>query len=612
MDVIARIATELSVRPQQVSAAVALLDEGATVPFIARYRKEVTGNLDDTQLRLLAERLIYLRELNDRRSTILNSISTQGKLSPELEQAINDADTKTLLEDLYLPYKPKRRTKAQIAREAGLQPLADALLANRQLIPTELAAQFISADKGVADVASALDGARQIIMEQLSENAELLSELRERVWQKGLIHATVVAGKENEAAKFKDYFDYAEAINKIPSHRALALLRARNEDLLHFTLKPAADEQPEHDFCTQRVAQRLQITDTTKPADAWLADTARLAWKVKLFSRIDIDLKLKLREAAEQEAIKVFANNLKDLLLAAPAGAKTTMGLDPGIRTGVKVAIVDPTGKLLATTTIYPHPPRQQWDESISTLAKLIQQHQVQLVSIGNGTGSRETDTLVADVMKRHSELKFSKITVSEAGASVYSASELAAKEFPELDVSLRGAVSIARRLQDPLAELVKIEPKSIGVGQYQHDVNQVQLARGLDAVVEDCVNAVGVDVNTASDSLAPDYLYKAAGLAVGFQRGPQAVDLYESILHTYPDYKRLPECYFMEAFAYENVIGNIGKANEYYNKFLLKYPNHDLADDAMAAIKFLGKTPEEMVHEFELMNADSANAAAK
>ncbi len=502
MDVIARIATELSVRPQQVSAAVALLDEGSTVPFIARYRKEVTGNLDDTQLRLLAERLIYLRELNDRRSTILNSISTQGKLSPELEQAINEADTKTLLEDLYLPYKPKRRTKAQIAREAGLQPLADALLANRQLIPTELAAQFISADKGVADVASALDGARQIIMEQLSENAELLSELRERVWQKGLIHATVVAGKENEAAKFKDYFDYAEAINKIPSHRALALLRARNEDLLHFTLKPAADEQPEHDFCTQRVAQRLQITDTTKPADAWLADTARLAWKVKLFSRIDIDLKLKLREAAEQEAIKVFANNLKDLLLAAPAGAKTTMGLDPGIRTGVKVAIVDPTGKLLATTTIYPHPPRQQWDESISTLAKLIQQHQVQLVSIGNGTGSRETDTLVADVMKRHSELKFSKITVSEAGASVYSASELAAKEFPELDVSLRGAVSIARRLQDPLAELVKIEPKSIGVGQYQHDVNQVQLARGLDAVVEDCVNAVGVDVNTASVAL--------------------------------------------------------------------------------------------------------------
>jgi uncharacterized protein len=502
MDVIARIAQELAVKPQQVSATVALLDEGSTVPFIARYRKEVTGNLDDTQLRLLAERLIYLRELNDRRDTILNSINTQGKLTPELEHAINEADTKTLLEDLYLPYKPKRRTKAQIAREAGLQPLADSLLAQRDLIPEQFAAQFINAEKGVPDAASALDGARQIIMEQLSENAELLAELRERVWQKGVIHATVVAGKENEAAKFKDYFDYAEAINKIPSHRALALLRARNEDLLHFTLKPAADEQPEHELCTGIVAERLHITDTRKPADAWLSETARLAWKVKLFSRIDIDLKLKLREAAEQEAIKVFANNLKDLLLAAPAGAKTTMGLDPGIRTGVKVAVVDPTGKLLATTTIYPHPPRQQWDESIATLAKLIQQHQVQLVSIGNGTASRETDALVADVLKRHSELKFSKITVSEAGASVYSASELAAKEFPDLDVSLRGAVSIARRLQDPLAELVKIEPKSIGVGQYQHDVNQVQLARGLDAVVEDCVNAVGVDVNTASVAL--------------------------------------------------------------------------------------------------------------
>ena len=502
MDVIARIAQELSVRPQQVSATVALLDEGATVPFIARYRKEVTGNLDDTQLRFLAERLIYLRELNERRDTILNSINTQGKLTAELEQAINDADTKTLLEDLYLPYKPKRRTKAQIAREAGLQPLADALLADRNLIPSQFAAQFVNTEKGVATGSAALEGAQQIIMEQLSENAELLSQLRERIWQKGVIHATVVAGKESEAAKFKDYFDYAEDINKIPSHRALALLRARNEDLLHFTLKPAADEQPEHELCTGIVAQRLQITDSRKPADAWLAETARLAWKIKLFTRIDTDLKLKLREAAEQEAIQVFANNLKDLLLAAPAGAKTTMGLDPGIRTGVKVAVVDATGKLLDTTTIYPHPPRQQWEESIATLAKLIQKHQVQLVSIGNGTGSRETDSLVADVIKQHGELKFVKITVSEAGASVYSASELAAKEFPDLDVSLRGAVSIARRLQDPLAELVKIEPKSIGVGQYQHDVNQVQLARGLDAVVEDCVNAVGVDVNTASVAL--------------------------------------------------------------------------------------------------------------
>lgn len=502
MDVIARIAQELAVRPQQVSATVALLDEGATVPFIARYRKEVTGNLDDTQLRFLAERLDYLRELNARRDTVLNSISTQGKLTPELERAINDADTKTLLEDLYLPYKPKRRTKAQIAREAGLQPLADSLLADRNLLPEQIAAQFIDAEKGIVDTASALEGARQIIMEQVSENAEVLAELRERVWHQGIVHSTVVAGKENEAAKFKDYFDYSEAIHKIPSHRALALLRGRNEDLLNITLKPAVDDQLAHEQCAQVVSRHLQIKDTAKPADAWLSETARLAWKIKLFTRIDVDLKLKLREASELESIRVFASNLKDLLLAAPAGAKTTMGLDPGIRTGVKVAVVDQTGKLLDTTTIYPHPPRQQWNESIASLAKLIKQHQVQLVSIGNGTGSRETDTLVADVMKQYSDLKFTKITVSEAGASVYSASELAAKEFPDLDVSIRGAVSIARRLQDPLAELVKIDPKSIGVGQYQHDVNQAQLARGLDAVVEDCVNAVGVDVNTASVAL--------------------------------------------------------------------------------------------------------------
>jgi uncharacterized protein len=502
MDVIARIAQELAVRPQQVSATVALLDEGATVPFIARYRKEVTGNLDDTQLRFLAERLTYLRELNDRRNTVLNSIDSQGKLTPELAKAINDADTKTLLEDLYLPYKPKRRTKAQIAREAGLQPLADSLLADRSLLPEQFAAQFIDAEKGILTTADALEGARQIIMEQVAESADVLTELRERVWQQGIVHATVVAGKESEAAKFKDYFDYSEAIHKIPSHRALALLRGRNEDLLQLTLKPAADKQVAHEQCAQVVNRHLHITDTAKLADAWLAETARLAWKIKLFTRIDVDLKLKLREAAELESIRVFASNLKDLLLAAPAGAKTTMGLDPGIRTGVKVAIVDQTGKLLDTTTIYPHPPRQQWNESIVTLAKLIKQHQVQLVSIGNGTGSRETDTLVADVMKQYSDLKFTKITVSEAGASVYSASELAAKEFPDLDVSIRGAVSIARRLQDPLAELVKIEPKSIGVGQYQHDVNQVQLARGLDAVVEDCVNAVGVDVNTASVAL--------------------------------------------------------------------------------------------------------------
>ncbi|GAB6141502.1 Tex family protein [Methylosoma difficile] len=502
MDVIQRIAEELAVNPKQVAAAVQLLDEGSTVPFIARYRKEATGGLDDTQLRQLEDRLGYLRELNDRRASILDSIRSQDKLTPELELAINAADSKTLLEDLYLPFKPRRRTKAQIAREAGLEPLADALLADRSLIPNQAALAYVDADKGVGDVAAALDGARQIIMENISEAAELLAQLRERIWQKGIIHTTVVSGKEQAAEKFKDYFDYQEAIHKIPSHRALALFRGRNEDFLNLNLLPAAEEKAEHDVCAGLVAQHLKITDIQRPADAWLAETARFAWKIKLFTRIDLDLKQRLRESAELEAIRVFSSNLRDLLLAAPAGAKTTMGLDPGIRTGVKLAIVDATGKLLATDTLYPHPPRKQWDESIALLAKLIQQHHVNLVSIGNGTASRETDQLVADVMKRHPELVFNKMTVSEAGASVYSASELAAKEFPELDVSLRGAVSIARRLQDPLAELVKIEPKAIGVGQYQHDVNQVQLARGLDNVVEDCVNAVGVDVNTASVAL--------------------------------------------------------------------------------------------------------------
>ncbi len=502
MDVIQRLAEELSINARQVKAAVLLLDEGATVPFIARYRKEVTGGLDDTQLRNLEERLGYLRELNDRRDSILASILSQDKLTPELEAAILAADTKTLLEDLYLPYKPKRRTKAQIAREAGLEPLADAILDDRTVIPEQQAIAYINAELGVADAAAALEGARQIIMERLSEDAELLANLREHVWQKGLIHATVVKGKEQEGIKFTDYFDYKEAINKIPSHRALALFRGRNESILSLNLLPEQDEQIGHDYCTQLVASRLMVTDNRIPADAWLAETARYAWKIKLFTRIDLDLKLRLREAAELEAIKVFSSNLKDLLLAAPAGAKATMGLDPGIRTGVKAAIVDATGKVLATETIYPHQPKNQWDQSIATLAKLIQQHKVDLVSIGNGTASRETDQLVADVMKLHKDLNFRKITVSEAGASVYSASELAAKEFPDMDVSIRGAVSIARRLQDPLAELVKIDPKAIGVGQYQHDVNQAQLARGLDNVVEDCVNAVGVDVNTASVAL--------------------------------------------------------------------------------------------------------------
>lgn len=502
MDVVQKIAEELAVPSKQVNAAVILLDEGATVPFIARYRKEITGGLDDIQLRLLAERLIYLRELNSRRVTILESIASQEKLTLALEQDIKEAETKTRLEDLYLPYKPKRRTKAQIAREAGLEPLADSILGNRACDPEQLANSYINLDMPINDAPSALDGARQILMERISEDAELLATLRERIWQQGIIRSVVAKDKEQEAAKFKDYFDYQEAINKIPSHRALALFRGQNENFLTVTLLPGTDEKEAHLLCTQFVSKYLQVTDIEKPADKWLAETARFAWKVKLFTRIDLDLKQQLREMAEAEAIKVFANNLKDLLLAAPAGAKTTLGLDPGIRTGVKVAIVDPTGKLLAFDTIYPHAPKNQWDASIATLAQLITKHKVELVSIGNGTGSRETDQLVADLMKQHKELKFNKITVSEAGASVYSASELASKEFPDIDVSIRGAISIARRLQDPLAELVKIEPKSIGVGQYQHDLNQIQLARGLDAVVEDCVNAVGVDINTASAAL--------------------------------------------------------------------------------------------------------------
>ncbi len=502
MDIIQQISKELGVNIQQVSAAVSLLDEGATVPFIARYRKEATGELDDVQLRLLDERLLYLRELNSRRDIILESIISQKKLTPDLEKAIKQANTKTLLEDLYLPYKPKRITKATRAKDAGLEPLASKILEDRTVIPEQLAKQFINTEKDINDVAAALEGAKQIIMENISENAQLLTELRERVWNNGIIHSTVTKGKNSEAIKFKDYFDYQEAIKKIPSHRALALFRGRNENLLSVILKPGADENAEHQLCAQLVAQLLKVKNTSVPADAWLADTARFAWKIKLFTRIDLDLKLRLREAAELEAINVFASNLRDLLLAAPAGSKVTMGLDPGIRTGVKVAVVDPTGKLLAFETIYPHAPKKQWDASINTLAKLIQLHQVDLVSIGNGTGSRETDQLIADLKKQHKNLQFNKIIVSEAGASVYSASELATKEFPDLDVTIRGAVSIARRLQDPLAELVKIEPKSIGVGQYQHDVNQVKLARSLDTVVEDCVNAVGVNVNTASASL--------------------------------------------------------------------------------------------------------------
>ncbi|WP_054285284.1 Tex family protein [Gulbenkiania mobilis] len=496
-----RLAAELAVREAQVAATIELIDGGATVPFIARYRKEATGGLDDTQLRTLAERLVYLRELDDRRETILKSIAEQGKLTPELESALYAADNKTTLEDLYLPYKPKRRTKAQIAREAGLAPLADTLLADPQQEPTALAEGFLNAEAGFADARTVLDGARAILIERFAEDAELLGQLRERLWNEGELAATLVEGKEEAGAKFSDYFNHREPLRSTPSHRALALLRGRNEGVLNLALKYQSDDTPitERSAYEQAIAARFGIADAGRPADKWLLDTVRLTWRAKIFLSLELELIARIKEAADAEAIKVFSANLHDLLLAAPAGLRPTMGLDPGLRTGVKVAVVDATGKLVDTATIYPHEPRREWDKSLAVLAALATRHKVELIAIGNGTASRETDRLAADLIKAFPQLGLTKIVVSEAGASVYSASELAAREFPELDVSLRGAVSIARRLQDPLAELVKIDPKSIGVGQYQHDVNQSQLARALDAVVEDCVNAVGVDVNTAS-----------------------------------------------------------------------------------------------------------------
>ena len=493
-----RIADELSVGEEQVAAAVALLDEGATVPFIARYRKEKTGGLDDTQLRTLAERIVYLRELEDRRATVLKSVEEQGKLTPELARSINAAATKVELEDLYAPYKPKRRTKAQIAREAGLEPLAEALLANPALDPAAEAAKFISDDKGVADQKAALDGARHILIERIAERPDVVGSLREWQWSEGALTSKVKKAKETEGAKFSDYFDFGQSIKDMPSHRALALLRGVNEGILEIDLDVPHDEKQAHP-AEAKIRGAFGIADKGRPADAWLGETVRLAWKARLATTTTADLLTRLKERADAEAISVFSSNLKDLLLAAPAGPRVTMGLDPGLRTGVKVAVVDGTGKLVETTTIYPHEPRRDWQGSLAALAALCLKHKVDLVSVGNGTGSRETDKLVADLIAKMPQIKITKVTVSEAGASVYSASELAAKEFPDLDVSLRGAVSIARRLQDPLAELVKIEPKAIGVGQYQHDVDQSGLARSLDAVVEDCVNSVGVDVNTAS-----------------------------------------------------------------------------------------------------------------
>lgn len=499
MNITEKIATELNVAVAKVQAAIDLLDDGATVPFIARYRKEATGGLDDTQLRTLLERLQYLRELQERKQTILSSIEEQGKLTDELKQAIEAADNKTLLEDLYLPYKPKRRTKAQIARENGLEPLAEILLTQPELNPEIVATNYLN--EQISDTKAALDGARAILIEKFAEDAELIGQLREKLWREGNIHATVLAGQESAGEKFKDYFDHLESITNIPSHRVLAMLRGRNEGILAIHIKYQPDDTPitEPSAYEQMIAQQFGIADQGRAADRWLRDTVRLSWRGKIFLSLELEALNRLKEAADHDAIKVFAQNLKDLLLAAPAGRLTTLGLDPGIRTGVKVAVVDDTGKLLETTTIYPHQPRNDWQGALTTLRQLVQKHQVRLIAIGNGTASRETDKLATELIRSLPDQSLQKIVVSEAGASVYSASALAAKEFPELDVSLRGAVSIARRLQDPLAELVKIDPKSIGVGQYQHDVNQSQLAKSLDAVVEDCVNAVGVDVNTAS-----------------------------------------------------------------------------------------------------------------
>jgi len=507
-----RIAKELNAREEQVIAAIALLDSGSTVPFIARYRKEVTGGLDDTQLRHLEERLRYLRDLETRRSSILKAITEQNKLTTALEKSIRAAETMARLEDLYLPYKQKRRTRAEIAREAGLEPLASGLLANPNQQPKVAAFAYVDAEKGIENIEAALDGARDILMDLFGEDADLIGRLRDYLYQHAVITSAVVKKREEEGSKFSDYFDYSEQLKRIPSHRALALFRGQNEGVLRIKLQENTNAQdldlPGH--CETAIANRFRVSASGRAADQWLLDTVSAAWKQKLSKRLESDLFAELTRKAEEEAVNVFANNLRDLLLAAPAGARATMGLDPGLRTGVKVAVVDPTGKVLDVATIYPHAPAKRWEEAIAALAVLANKHQVDLVSIGNGTGSRETESLVKELCDRFPQLHLTPVMVSEAGASVYSASALAAKEFPDMDVSLRGAVSIARRLQDPLAELVKIEPKSIGVGQYQHDISQAYLARSLDAVVEDCVNHVGVDINTASAAL----LSHVAGLS--------------------------------------------------------------------------------------------------
>lgn len=503
------IARDLSVPEAKVSAAIQLIDEGSTVPFIARYRKEVTGGLDDTQLRKLSERLTYLNNLSERKVTILKAIREQEKLTPQLEKQIHSVETKVELEDLYAPYKQKRRTKATIAKEAGLEPLADKLLENPNLAPTKEALSYISNDNGVEDIEVALDGARNILIERITETPTIVGPVRERVWSNGQLGSKLVKGKEKEGAKFKDYFEFDEPVQEMPSHRALALLRGQKEGVLKINLDiPQAPNRP-HPVIGM-VMREFGISNKGRPGDKWMTETAEQAWKTKLSTSSANDSISRLKEKADAEAIRIFSRNAKDLLLAAPAGSRVVMGIDPGIRTGCKIAVIDGTGKVVDTATIYPHEPRKDWQGSLATIAKLSKKHKVELVSVGNGTASRETDKLVAELSNKMPELKLTRVIVSEAGASVYSASELAAKEFPDLDVSIRGAVSIARRLQDPLAELVKIDPKAIGVGQYQHDVDQSALAQSLDAVVEDCVNAVGVDVNMASAPL----LARVSGLS--------------------------------------------------------------------------------------------------
>jgi protein Tex len=506
--IVERISAELAAKPWQVEAAIGLLDGGSTVPFIARYRKEATGQLDDAQLRKLEERLRYLRELEERREAIRDSIEAQGKLTDALRRAINEADNKARLEDIYLPYKPKRRTKAQIAIEAGLASLAEALLMEPQKEPKARAEPFVNADKNVATVEAALEGARAILVERFAEDADLIGALREAFWTQGALKSKVRDGKAAAGAKFSDYFDFSEPLTKLPSHRILALFRGEKEEVLDLELVP--EREPGLGGYESRIARSFAIEDLGRPGDRWLIETVRWAWRTKIELHLSVDARAKLFRLAEEEAIKVFAGNLRDLLLAAPAGARATLGLDPGFRTGVKVAVVDKTGKIVATTAVYPHEPQKRWDEALATLGKLAREHRVELVAIGNGTASRETDRLAGELVARNPELKLTKVMVSEAGASVYSASEYASRELPDLDVSLRGAASIARRLQDPLAELVKIDPKSIGVGQYQHDISETKLSRSLDAVVEDCVNAVGVDVNTASAPL----LARVSGLS--------------------------------------------------------------------------------------------------